>query len=36
MTTYNDLYIDIRRKLRQAGYPGASLEARELVGCGSR
>ncbi len=36
MTTYNDLYIDIRRKLRQAGYPGASLEARELVCCGSR
>ena len=36
MTTYNDLYIDIRRKLKQAGYPGASLEARELVCCGSR
>ena len=35
MTTYNDLYMDIRRKLRQAGYP-AGLEARELVCCGSR
>ena len=36
MTTYNDLYMDIRRKLRQAGYPAAGLEARELVCCGSR
>lgn len=30
-TTYNNLYMDIRRKLKQAGYPGANLEARELV-----
>ena len=36
MTTYNDLYMDIRRKLRRAGYPAAGLEARELVCCGSR
>ena len=36
MTTYNDLYMDIRRKLRQAGYPAAGLEARELVCYGSR
>lgn len=34
-TTYNNLYMDIRQRLKQAGYPGASLEARELVCCGS-
>lgn len=34
-TTYNNLYLDIRRQLKQAGCPGASLEARELVCCGS-
>ena len=34
-TTYNNLYLDIRRRLKQAGYPGAGLEARELVCCGS-
>lgn len=34
-TTYNNLYMDIRRRLKQAGCTGASLEARELVCCGS-
>ena len=34
-TTYNNLYMDIRRRLKQAGYTGAGLEARELVCCGS-
>ena len=34
-TTYNNLYMDIRRQLKQAGYTGANLEARELVCCGS-
>ena len=34
-TTYNNLYLDIRQQLKQAGCPGASLEARELVCCGS-
>ena len=33
--TYNNLYLDIRRRLKQAGYPGADLEARELVCAGS-
>ena len=33
--TYNYLYLDIRARLRKAGCPGASLEARELVCCGS-
>ena len=33
--TYNNLYLDIRRQLKQAGYPGANLEARELVCFGS-
>ena len=33
--TYNNLYLDIRRRLKQAGYPGAGLEARELVCAGS-
>ena len=30
-TTYNDLTLDIRRRLRQAGIEAATLEARELV-----
>ena len=34
-TTYNDLYLDIRRELKQAGIEAASLEARELVCFGS-
>ena len=29
--TYNDLTLDIRRSLRQAGIEAATLEARELV-----
>ena len=29
--TYNDLYLDIRRQLKQAGIEAATLEARELV-----
>lgn len=33
--TYNNLYLDIRCRLKQEGYPGAGLEARELVCCGS-
>ena len=33
--TYNNLYLEIRRQLKQAGYPGAGLEARELVCFGS-
>ena len=33
--TYNNLYLDIRARLKKAGCPGASLEARELVCCGS-
>lgn len=33
--TYNNLYLDIRNRLRKAGCSGASLEARELVCCGS-
>ena len=35
MITYQNLYLEIRRKLRKAGFPGAELEARELVCCGS-
>ncbi|WP_297211888.1 peptide chain release factor N(5)-glutamine methyltransferase [uncultured Flavonifractor sp.] len=31
--TYNNLYLDTRRRLRQAGVEGAQLEARELVCC---
>ena len=31
MVTYNDLTLDIRRSLRQAGIEAATLEARELV-----
>ena len=34
-TTYNNLYLDIRNRLKKAGCIGASLEARELVCCGS-
>lgn len=30
-TTYNNLYLDIRRQLRQCGIEAATLEARELV-----
>ena len=30
-TTYNDLTLDIRRRLRQAGIEAATLEARELI-----
>ena len=33
--TYNNLYLDIRNRLRKEGCVGASLEARELVCCGS-
>lgn len=29
--TYNDLYLDIRRQLRECGVEAATLEARELV-----
>ena len=29
--TYNDLYLDIRRQLRQAGIEASTLEAKELV-----
>lgn len=29
--TYNNLYMDVRQQLRQAGMEGATLEARELV-----
>lgn len=31
-TTYNDLYLNARRELRQAGVEQAQLEARELLG----
>jgi release factor glutamine methyltransferase len=30
-TTYNNLYLDARRKLKAAGIPSAQLEAREIV-----
>lgn len=30
-TTYNNLYLDARHRLREAGIEGAQLEARELV-----
>lgn len=33
--TYNNLYLDIRSRLKKAGCVGASMEARELVCCGS-
>ncbi len=35
MITYQNLYLDIRRQLRRAGFPGADLEARELACFGS-
>lgn len=31
MTTYNNLYLDIRRELARAGIAAASLEAREIL-----
>lgn len=31
ITTYNDVYLDIRRRFISAGIPSADLEARELV-----
>ena len=31
--TYNNLYLDARKRLREAGVEGAQLEARELVCC---
>ena len=34
-TTYNDLYLDIRRELKRSGIEAASLEAREIVCFGS-
>lgn len=34
-TTYNNLYLDVRRRLRESGVEEASLEARELVSFGS-
>lgn len=34
-TTYNNLYLDIRNRLKKAGCASASLEARELVCYGS-
>ena len=30
-TTYNNLYLDARKELRQAGVEAAQLEARELL-----
>jgi len=30
-TTYNNLYLDVRRQFKTAGIPGAQLEAREIV-----
>jgi len=30
-TTYNNLYLDVRRQLRTAGIPASQLEAREIV-----
>ena len=33
--TYNNLYLDIRQKLRHSGVEAATLEARELVCYGS-
>lgn len=34
-TTYNNLYLDVRRRLREAGVEAATLEARELVSFGT-
>ena len=31
--TYNELYLRLRRRLRELGVEGATLEARELVCC---
>ena len=31
--TYNNLYLDARKRLREAGVEGAQLEARERVCC---
>ena len=31
-TTYNNLYLDVRRRLRESGVEASSLEARELTG----
>ena len=31
-TTYNNLYLDTRARLRKAGVDNAQLEAREIVG----
>ena len=31
-TTYNNLYLDTRARLRKAGIDAAQLEARELLG----
>lgn len=33
--TYNNLYMDLRQRLRQLGVENASVEAREIVCCGS-
>ena len=30
-TTYNNLYLDTRTRLKKAGIEGAQLEARELI-----
>ena len=35
MITYQNLYLDIRRQFLRAGFPGAGLEAREIVCFGS-
>ena len=35
MITYNNLYLELRKKLKEAGLPGAALEARELLCLGS-
>ena len=31
ITTYQKVFLDIRRQFWRAGYPGADLEARELI-----
>lgn len=31
--TYNNLYLDVHKRLREAGVEGTQLEARELVCC---
>jgi len=35
LITYQNLYLDIRRQFLRAGFPGAGLEAREIVCFGS-